>query len=330
MFRLVAAALAACFAVAPAAAADEVPPTVAELAAALPSCESIDTCPPVRALIALGPAALWPALSGPLGDPDELVRFWVLGVLSEVPIPAAREAVTERLSDSAIRVRAAAAFALGALADRASTPDLLRALTDDDLNVRFAAAVALGALKDPAAVMGLIAACRDQDEDVRAYAAAALGETQDKRATLALLERLDEDINPQVRGYAAMALAQVGDPTATPALRKHLVTEKDAKALAATVYALGALDDRQSIGPIEALLHHPDPTVRQYATEALARLRRPATPAPAEPAPAEPPPAEPAEPAPTKTKPAKTKPAKAKPAKTKPAKTKPTTPTRKR
>ena len=258
----------------PALAAEPPGTSVADLVGGLDTCESIDTCEPVRALVARG-RAVWPALEVGLTSDKELVRFWTLGVLSEVTVPEARDAITARLGDKAVRVRAAAAFALGALGGKEVTPALLRALLDKDLNVRFAATVALGRVKDPASVQGLIAALRDKDNDVRAQSAQALGEIGDAAAAPALLERLDQDLIPEVRTYAATALAEIAAPDAAEKLIAHLTGEQDPKALAATAYALGRLHDPRAKAPLERLLASPHEEVRVYAKEALEALRMP-------------------------------------------------------
>jgi len=246
---------------------------VAELVAQLTQCESLETCPAVRALIAAGPR-IWPALEVGLKSPDEMVRFWTLGVLSEVPVPAARAAIGATLKDNKIRVRAAAAYALGAQGSKEVTSWLLQALADEDVNVRFAAAVALMRIKDPASVPGLIKACRDRDEEVRAYAVLALGDIGDRRATKAVLERLDEDLVSRVRGFAGLALGKLKDPSTFNPLMKHIRTELDPKPLAAIIFALGALGDVRAIDAIASHKEHPDPEVRAYVVDALALLKK--------------------------------------------------------
>lgn len=248
-------------------------PTVASLIDALKACESLESCAPARALISRG-TAIWPAIGKGLQAPDELTRFWTLGVLSEVPVPAARAAISVCIQDREIRVRAAAAYALGAQGSREVTPALLTALRDKDLNVRFAAAVALARVKDPASIDGLIVACADEDEDVRAYAALALGDIGDRRATSAVLERLERDHVARVRGFAGMALSKLRDPSSLTRLMNHAEVEADPKALAATLYALGELGDRRALPIVERFIKHPHEEVREYAREAASQLSR--------------------------------------------------------
>ena len=126
----------------------------------------------------------------------------------------------------------------------------------------------------PAAVPALITALRDQDEDVRAYAALALGDIGKRTATSALVERIREDIVPQVRGFAAMALGKLRDPKSLAPLITQVGKEKDAKALAAAIHALGELGDASAVPVITPHLEHASPDVREYAKDALKRLKK--------------------------------------------------------
>jgi len=248
------------------------PPSVPELVGQLKGCESLETCVPVKALIERGPS-IWPSIEVGLKAPDEMTRFWTLGVLSEVIVSASQAPIAVLLDDREIRVRAAAAYALGAHRDKAVTPWLLKALKDKDLNVRFAAVVGLGRVRDPASIPGLVGALRDKDEDVRGYAALALGDIGDRVATPRIIERLREDIMAQVRGFAAMALSKLKDPKSLQPLMAQAREEKDAKALAASLHALGELGDLSAIPVIEPHLKHPSAEVQEYAKDALKRLK---------------------------------------------------------
>ena len=81
---------------------------VKDLVAQLKKCESLEECPAVKALVRQR-KTFWPKLSVGLEDPDEMIRFWTLGVLSKAPTPKAVSAIAFRLDDAKIRVRAAAA-----------------------------------------------------------------------------------------------------------------------------------------------------------------------------------------------------------------------------
>ncbi len=247
--------------------------SIAELVGGLKSCDGLESCAFTRELIRRG-QAIWPGVQAGLDAADEMTRFWTRGVLSEVLIVDSREAIAASLDDKLVRVRAAAAFALGNHRDKAVTGWLLKALKDKDLNVRFAAAVGLGRVRDDKAVPDLIRALRDEDDDVRAYAALALGDIKDRRATPGLLERLREDLKGHVRGRAAMALGVLQDPAALDPLIAAVGEEKDTKALASAIFALGALGDPKALPTLEPLEEHADKDVREYAAEAIAAIRQ--------------------------------------------------------
>jgi HEAT repeat protein len=252
-------------------------PVVAALIAELPKCESLETCPATQQLIALG-TKIWPAAKVGLEAPEELTRFWTLGVLSEVVVKAAISDIAKAIDDPEIRVRAAAAYALGAQRDRAVTPHLIRAAADKDLNVRFAAVVAMGRVQDPTTIDTLLGALRDKDDDVRGYAAYALGDIGDRRATERLCERLREDMVSKVRGMSAMALGSLKDPASKKTLLARLESEDDDKALAAVIYATGQLRDPSTRAAIERHATHKSTEVREYVKDALKTLDGPGKP----------------------------------------------------
>lgn len=244
---------------------------VAALVSELPKCESLETCPATQKLIALD-KKVWPAIKVGLTAPEELTRFWTLGVLSEVVLKKAVGSIAKLIDDPEIRVRAAAAYALGAQRDRKVTQHLIRAAADKDLNVRFAAVVAMGRVRDPASVDTLLGALRDKDDDVRGYAAFALGDIGDRRATERLCERLREDLIAKVRGMSAMALGSLRDPAAKDTLLARLKSEDDAKALAAAIYATSQLKDPSTRDAIAAHSGHASKEVREYVKEGLKTL----------------------------------------------------------
>jgi HEAT repeat protein len=271
--RVVAAALALALVATPSV-AKKTGPTVAELVSQLSACESLETCTATLELIKRG-EAIWPAIRAGLEAPEELTRFWTLGILSEVVVKKAVGDIARALGDKEIRVRAAAAYALGAQRDPVVTPHLIRAAADKDLNVRFAAVVAMGRVKDKAAVKTLMGALRDKDDDVRGYAAFALGDIGDRRATARLCERLREDLVPKVRGMSAMALGSLADPASKTTLLDSLASEDDAKALAASIYALSQLRDPSTRPAIARHAKHKSSDVREYVKEALKTLDAP-------------------------------------------------------
>jgi len=245
--------------------------SVKALVAELARCQAMD-CEPLRALIAKGDK-VWPELEAGLDDLDEMVRFWTLGVLSEVPVAAARPRLIGLIKDPLVRIRAAAAFALGAQKVPEVVAPLIAALADPDVNVRFEAASALVRVPDERALEPLIKASADLDEDVRSASCEALGAIKDDRARAVLVDRLS-DRKAIVRGHAALALGVMRAQKALEALIKRAGRERDAEALGAIAWALGAIGDRAALPALERLATHASEVVKAQAIEALARLRK--------------------------------------------------------
>ncbi len=247
---------------------------VAALVEELNGCLEID-CAPIRVLVGRGPA-IWPELAVGLTHRDEMVRFWTLGVLTEVPVAEARKDLIALLADKAVRIRAAAAFALGAQRSPEVVEALLGALFDSDVNVRFEAASALGRVPDKRAVEPLIEVMADPDHDVRRAACEALGNIGDARAKPTLVARLKDDRKPIVRGYAAVALGTMKATDAVGEIAKRAGRERDAEALSAMAWALGevgSVADGVSVAALEALEKHAHEGVRKHAGEALIAIR---------------------------------------------------------
>ena len=259
------------------------PAPIAELVGQLETCQD-EACAPYVELIARG-AKVWPELAVGLAAPAEMTRFWTIGVLAAVKVPAAREHLLGVLTgEPLVRVRAAAAFALGNLPKGEASAPIVQALVlaadDKDVNVRFEAISALARLEPPNVTATFIKAVRDHDEDVRIEAIDALAVLADPTARPALEERLQEDLKPGVRGHAAIALGNLKGPESVPLLLTRLGRERHPEALAALCWALGALGDKRAAEPLKPLLTHKEAVVRQQATEALALLEGPPAPVP--------------------------------------------------
>lgn len=257
---------------------------VATLLPQLEACEEMD-CAALRALVSKGPK-VWPDLEKGIDDPKELIRFWSIGVLAEVPVPEAKDKLVKLLREEPLaRLRAASAFALASYPPGPDvTGELVTALSDIDPNVRFEAASALARRPaDPTAFAPLVKALDDKDEDVRAAAADALGQGGKAARTAAITKALlakVSDRKPPMRGRVAIALAQIGAPEAVAPLIARIGRERDETALAAVAWALGELGDKTAIDPLKTLAQHPSDVVKQHAAEALQRLTAPAPEAP--------------------------------------------------
>ncbi|HEY3886523.1 MAG TPA: HEAT repeat domain-containing protein [Vicinamibacterales bacterium] len=161
------------------------------------------------ALVAIGTPA-YDTLARALVGPAWIARSnaaWALGALHN---RAAAPLLEHALRDSEAAVRTHSAWALGALDAGDAVPALIDALKDSDAGVREQVAWALGAIHDRRAVDGLVAALRDSAAGVRAQAAWALGAIHDRRAIDALTTSL-KDADARVRRQAAWALGAIGE-----------------------------------------------------------------------------------------------------------------------
>jgi HEAT repeat protein len=180
----------------------------------------------VKALAAIGAAddGAAAALARALYDGDDQVRsVAVQGLKAVGHDPEARNALGQAVAHEDVKMRLAAAEALGGLGD-GGVSVLRPLLRDRRAEVRHAAAVGLALAGDASAeaTTAWFAALRDRDGEVRLHAARAAGSLRPTgEATAALLRLLRHDPVPQVRLEAVTTLRQLGEPTreAVEALR---------------------------------------------------------------------------------------------------------------
>ena len=161
-----------------------------------------------------------------LGHTDEPVRWLAVSAChARIDDPAVRDAVCETLrTDTAARVRAEAAEALGSAPDRFT--DLMAATEDPDSIVREAVATAFGEICDAEALPWLTAAATgDDDKLVREAAIAALGAIGDSAALPVLLQIVTSG-GPQLRRRAVVALSVFDGPEVEGALH-HAATDRN-------------------------------------------------------------------------------------------------------
>jgi HEAT repeat protein len=171
-------------------------------------------------------------------EPDTFVRVRALEVAPRDPRRAA--AFVDALADPNVRVREAAAQAIGEARVVDGAPRLIAVLDDDAWPIaRRAAAAALGAL--PA----------------------------EPRGDQALLDALADDA-PAVRGEAAESLGLRRVVRAAPALRDHLEDpEEKFEVRRAAASALGALCDRESVDDLWKLVRRVDDPLATVEERAL-------------------------------------------------------------
>jgi len=144
-------------------------------------------------------------------------------------IPLEKDTVGPKIEDlknENIRVRNAAAKALGNIGDPRAVDSLIAALSDKAAFVRCAAAEALGKLGNQRAVDSLIEATKDEDDLVRKSAVIALGEIGDGRAFDTLAGCL-VDVNTFVIEAAKDALKKRGWLNLAYTAAKNAVTNNN-------------------------------------------------------------------------------------------------------
>ena len=197
-----------------------------------------------------------------LQDDHADIRRTAAESLGKIGDQSALPAVLRLLSDPIPAVRAAAAQALGRMAnptDEAVIAGLLRLLADPDDGGKQAAALAIGDIEPPPRLMAgvadllrssdvrvrraavrallpldtaqvagwLLPLLADPDADVRQAAVAALGFSGDARAATALSRRLVEDLSPAVRAEAAYHMGELSGLDTRRALEAAVAKEAD-------------------------------------------------------------------------------------------------------
>ena len=155
----------------------------------------------------LGTDALAPLSLLAASDPSDDVRAEAVEVLGTLG-PAAFDPVMAAAADPAIRVKEAAATALGEIANPAAVPWLLETIAGDgEPLVQEAAIASLGAIGDTRALPALLDTVRAGKPQLRRRSVVALtafdGPEVEAALTGALLDR-----NPMVREVAEMVLGR--------------------------------------------------------------------------------------------------------------------------
>ena len=173
-----------------------------------------------KAVLSLPPSDSVPLLLPLLQDRDEFTRRETVYALGLTHSRSATAAVVDRLlNDKEDGVRAAAAVALGDIADQTSVVTLSTVLTGEakrkgksernDFVLR-ASATALGRIRSPAGVPALITALQNEKlpSDVRREAATALGVIRDPTAINALNQAVNSS-DPYLSRIALESLKKI-------------------------------------------------------------------------------------------------------------------------
>ncbi len=172
-----------------------------------------------------------------LSDPLPIVQATAANALAALPAAESVPALVPLLNDKDEFLRQQVSYALGATHSRAAVGPLVERLTADKMDsVRAAAAVALGEIADESAVIALAEILSHQgpagakgkrkpekNEFILRAAAHSLGEIGSRAAVPVLIETLSNHKRADdIRREAAQALGMIGDPAALPVLQAAL------------------------------------------------------------------------------------------------------------
>jgi len=149
---------------------------------------------------------------------------------------------------------------------------LIEVMHDNDVDVRRSAIRAVGNLRIASAVDPLIERLQDEHPWVRSDAIESLGQLGDPAALDALAPLL-KNPGPDQSDSAECAVAMIGGPRAFSLLKSGLENAQP-KRREAAVHGLLALGTPEAVDLIITALKDPDRTVRFYAAQDLARVRR--------------------------------------------------------
>ncbi len=216
------------------------------------------------------------ALVDALCSHDDFVVAAVTRSLIGVRNTSLLDALVRAIQQGHVRMRQAAADALGWMADRRSVEVLVAALGDEDWKVCANAVIALGRLNDRRAVTPLVALISGSNPAMRLVAAGILGRLGDRRATAPLVGLLD-DADILVRAAGAEALGALGDPRSANPLARALEREWEDRTRLALIIALVQLKDTRALEPLLQILERKRGSLEQRpkAAELLGELGDP-------------------------------------------------------
>jgi putative membrane-bound dehydrogenase-like protein len=232
--------------------------------------------PPAKTIAWEATPVILKTIESSLVDPSEAVRLAAISAVRETNDRDALPVLRERFTVEKVpQVRQEIALALGSMGDKTALPLLIAALRDlaNPEGVRTAALTALESIGGKPAIDALVEALSNKGSSLKdetvVRMVAALGRFKAKEAVPAIADRLAQASN-EVRAAAAEALGKIGDlKLGAPPLRLAL-KDKAPEVRKATVTALAAIGDRDSI-PAMIEIANDEPT-RYEGTLALAKL----------------------------------------------------------
>lgn len=207
-----------------------------------------------------------------LYDPDSNVRESAVKIAGYFGYPESKEVIFDLVNDKDERVRCSSIEHIVYFEDQRVEQVLARGFKDDSPKVRAAAVRAMANLESPNAVPWLIQALDDQDMWVRYFSVRSLGR-HDSLDSVDALERLveREQFTP-VRIAALEVLGRLGK-SRTVEIAARFGRSDEADLAAASVAALGKIDDATAIQPLIDSLRSSHPAVRAAAANSLGQRR---------------------------------------------------------
>jgi HEAT repeat protein len=141
-------------------------------------------------------------------------------------------------------------------------------LSDARTGARAARDSISGQVRDPAAIRQLVARLSSDDPCVRRTAAKMLGASTIPDDELG---RLLDDPSVRVREATLLAIGHDERPALRPRVERML-RSNDVSLVTMAAWALGELEDRESVEPLQAILDHSSPRVRMTAAWALGEI----------------------------------------------------------
>lgn len=207
-------------------------------------------------------------------NPSEYTRGCAALSLGQAKEKRALEPLLKSLSDPSSWVRGWSAYALGQLQEPKTLPTLCNALGDEDSWVRQQAADALMRFDSRLADNALLNSLKQENPTARVWSLhvmAERGQSDTAPETALDVVPILEDESRSVRLSAVRTLYRLGQATAIAPVRMFM-HDQDEHLRGAAAYALGALEDRESVSVLSLALTDSKPWVRRNAAWSLLEL----------------------------------------------------------
>ena len=219
-----------------------------------------------------------------LSDKDAMVRATAAGSVIFLPASRAAAALLPLLNDKAEFVRTEAAYALGNVADRSATPQLVRLMKKDKIfEVRTAAAIALGQIGDATAISDLVAILQDRPKEdsefLRRSAARSIGQIAQINVTgdptvVTPQNFLPEKFKELGSSDATGPKSQMY-PNAIQVLTSVLNNKSESDdTRREAAFSLGAVADSRSLDVLRGYVSSEDPYLAEICKEAILKIER--------------------------------------------------------